>query len=142
IMLSVLFSVIARTAQPAIHQSAPALSMRAITAADSLAFYLIKVIWPENLCADYGRTPASIAAGTAPYFAWIIPVMLFAAAFAFHRRWPFGLAGICVFAAALIPVSGLVPFDFQEYSTVADRYTYLPLIGIAIAIAGLIAAAH
>jgi tetratricopeptide (TPR) repeat protein len=35
----------------------------------------------------------------------------------------------------------LVPFDFQEISTVADHYMYVPMIGIAMAAAALVDAA-
>jgi protein O-mannosyl-transferase len=34
-----------------------------------------------------------------------------------------------------LPVLGLVGFDFQRYSTVADRYMYLPMLGVALAAA-------
>jgi Flp pilus assembly protein TadD len=44
-----------------------------------------------------------------------------------------------VFAVALLPVLGLVPFDFQIYSTVADHYVYLAMLGPALALAWLIA---
>jgi Flp pilus assembly protein TadD len=33
-----------------------------------------------------------------------------------------------------LPVLGLVPFLFQAYSTVADRYTYLAMLGIALGV--------
>jgi Flp pilus assembly protein TadD len=45
------------------------------------------------------------------------------------------LAGAIVFVLGLLPILGLVPFDFQIYSTVADHYLYLPMLGIAIIIA-------
>ena len=31
-----------------------------------------------------------------------------------------------------LPVLGFVPFDFQIYSTVADHYLYLPMLGVGI----------
>jgi tetratricopeptide (TPR) repeat protein len=37
------------------------------------------------------------------------------------------------------PVLGLVPFQAQGQSTVADRYAYLPMIGVALLAAGLAA---
>ncbi|MHA0111556.1 hypothetical protein ACXYUI_31340, partial [Klebsiella pneumoniae] len=40
---------------------------------------------------------------------------------------------------ALIPVSGVLPFEFQANSTVADRYAYLPMLGFAGAAAFLFA---
>jgi tetratricopeptide (TPR) repeat protein len=45
------------------------------------------------------------------------------------------LAATLIFIAAILPVSGITPFAFQRYSTVADRYVYLAMLGIALAIA-------
>jgi tetratricopeptide (TPR) repeat protein len=47
-------------------------------------------------------------------------------------------AAILLFIAALVPVLGLIPFGFQEISTVADRYAHAALIGPAVALAWLI----
>jgi protein O-mannosyl-transferase len=41
--------------------------------------------------------------------------------------------------AALLPVLGLVPFDFQAVSTVADHYLYTAMVGVALAIASCLA---
>ena len=38
---------------------------------------------------------------------------------------------------ATLPTSGIVGFAFQRYSTVADRYMYLGMLGVAVAVAGL-----
>lgn len=40
-----------------------------------------------------------------------------------------------LFTAFLLPTLGLVPFVFQDYSTVADRFAYLALIGVGLVIA-------
>jgi len=52
-----------------------------------------------------------------------------AAALATRRRWPFFAVGWFWFAGMLLPVSGLVQTGLQS---VADRYTYLPGIGLAL----------
>ena len=39
---------------------------------------------------------------------------------------------------ALLPVSGLIPFDYQAISTVADRYAYLPMIAVAVLVAAAV----
>ena len=39
----------------------------------------------------------------------------------------------------MLPVLGLVVFEFQNYSTVADRYMYLAMLGPAMAVAFLVA---
>ena len=46
-----------------------------------------------------------------------------------------GYAGGRFREKGLLPVLGLIPFDFQHYSTVADRYAYLAMLGPAIALA-------
>jgi tetratricopeptide (TPR) repeat protein len=38
-------------------------------------------------------------------------------------------------AAAVLPVSGIVPFKGQNFSTVADRYFYLAMPGVALGVA-------
>jgi len=44
-------------------------------------------------------------------------------------------AGVFFFAAALLPTLGLIPFRFQTFSTVADRYSYLALLGPSLVLA-------
>jgi Flp pilus assembly protein TadD len=51
-----------------------------------------------------------------------------------HSYWGLWLAA-AVFSVGLLPVLGFVPFLFQGHSTVADRYTYLSLLGPAIGLA-------
>ena len=40
-----------------------------------------------------------------------------------------------MFVAGLLPTLGFVPFVFQNYSTVADRYVYLAMLGPALGLA-------
>src|SRR5262249_8156321 len=49
-----------------------------------------------------------------------------------HRRaW---LCALAIFVLGILPASGIVPFFFQYYSTVADRYAYLAMLGPSIAV--------
>ena len=48
------------------------------------------------------------------------------------------VAAVGVYWLAVLPVLGLVPFDFQSLSTVADHYLYLAMLGPAIAAAFLL----
>jgi tetratricopeptide (TPR) repeat protein len=57
----------------------------------------------------------------------------------FRGRTGFRLAAAW-FLAPLLPVLGLLPFDFQYFSSVADHYLYLPMIGVALAVAVLVPA--
>jgi tetratricopeptide (TPR) repeat protein len=53
-----------------------------------------------------------------------------------RRKWPFVLVGWFWFLGMLVPVAGIMQTENQSY---ADRYTYLPEIGLCIAIAWLAA---
>jgi tetratricopeptide (TPR) repeat protein len=134
-LLSLAFLVLTRHLQPAelIPDAAP-LYARPILALDAIAFYLFKVMWPVGLAPDYGWRPSALASQWWFYALWIVPL---ACGFALccWRRDRYLVLGMALFVAALAPTLGLVPFGFQEVSTVADRYAYLALLGVAIAIA-------
>ena len=110
---------------------------RPLEALDAVAFYFGKLFWPVNLAIDYGRTPRWVIDHRSAWVLWPLPILIVAAAILW-RRWRWGWVGIAIFVVALLPVLGFVPFEFQAFSTVADRYTYLPLFGIAIVFAGLL----
>ncbi len=113
--------------------------LRPFVAGDALAFYAWKVAWPFGLSPDHGRTPGAIAGSWWTYWAWIVPLALLVGAL--WRRWLHGGAGLIVMFVMLGPVLGLVTFHHQNISTVADRYAYLPMLGIAMAFAGLVSLA-
>ena len=116
---------------------AVALHVRPLIAADALAFYLYKLVWPLRLGVDYGRTPQlAVARGWVAY-TWVVPLAVTVLALLARRTAPLLGAALALFVIALLPVLGLVPFDFQAYSTVADHYTYLPMLGPALAAAWL-----
>lgn len=108
--------------------------MRPLIAADALAFYLGKVAWPSGLAADYGRSPDSVHAAGLVWWTWIIPAAV-AGILAIVKPWRIFLLPLGIFTAALLPTLGLVPFNFQVVSTVADRYAYFALLGPALALA-------
>ncbi|HMB71612.1 MAG TPA: tetratricopeptide repeat protein [bacterium] len=111
---------------------------RPVIAADALSFYLRKLVLPLNLLPDYGRTPAFVLESGRAAWTWLIPAALTAAVLRFRRdrRWT---VPALWFAAALSPVLGLIPFEFQNISTVADRYAYLALLGPALAVWAIVA---
>jgi Flp pilus assembly protein TadD len=105
---------------------------RPFIAGDALAFYLFKTVLPINLCIDYGRTPQSVISSGWGYVVWAIPASLFVLAYRHRRQRPMLFLGVLMFVAFVLANLGLVPFMYQGYSTVADRYAYLPLIGIGL----------
>jgi Flp pilus assembly protein TadD len=107
---------------------------RARMAAFATAFYAQKTLVPAGLsplyeAATHGRSGVAVAASVlfAIVVAWL--------AWALRRRAPaFTVAAVC-YLALLAPVSGLVSVGSQA---AADRYTYLPGIGWAIAAAAVV----
>lgn len=112
--------------------------MRPLVAADAFGFYTAKVVWPATLSADYGRAPDVARAAGWLSWTWIGPVVL-AGVLASAKTLRIYIVPLGIFAAALLPTLGLVPFNFQVVSTVADRYAYFALIGPALALAMIIA---
>jgi superkiller protein 3 len=107
---------------------------RPVIAVDALAFYLGKLFWPVSLGPDYGRSPLLVLHQGGWLLTGSVPVLLGFGVW-WGRRWLAGVTlGAQFFAVALLPVSGWIPFFFQGYSTVADRYVYLAIIGPALAV--------
>jgi tetratricopeptide (TPR) repeat protein len=111
---------------------------RPLLALDALAFYLFKVVVPWPLAADYGWRPSVLVGQWWFYALWLLPAAI-AGGLAWRRQIDFWLVGLLWFALALLPVLGLVPFSFQYVSTVADRYAYLAMFGVAWIVAALVA---
>jgi tetratricopeptide (TPR) repeat protein len=104
---------------------------RVANALTAYAAYLGQSVWPRGLAVFYPHPadalPAWRVAGSAALLA-----ALSAAAFALRRTRPWWLIGWLWFLGTLVPVIGLVQVGGQAR---ADRYTYLPLVGLAIAVA-------
>jgi protein O-mannosyl-transferase len=109
--------------------------LRPLIAGDALAFYLYKLVLPIRLGLFYDRTPQAVIEHGWIWFTWIFPVVVFGLVCWFGRkvRWP--VAAVLLFIAGVLPVLGLIPFAFQTYSTVADHYLYLSMLGPALALA-------
>ena len=96
----------------------------------SFAAYIAKSFWPTNLIPFY-RHPNTIE--PIPLVASIILLaVLTTAAVLWIKRRPYFFAGLSWFIVTLIPVIGLVQVGRQAR---ADRYMYIPLIGLSIIIA-------
>jgi len=114
------------------------LASRPLIAADALAWYAWKTIVPIHLAIDYGRSPHAVLLGSLLWAKLAIVIVALAPIALATRRWPWVGAAAVVWVAALLPVLGLVPFAYQYYSTVADRYAYLAMLGVSIAVASLL----
>ncbi len=105
---------------------------RPIIALDTIAFYVSKLALPFNLAPDYSRNPVMLIHHWTAWISWLIPALC---GYFLWKRGKNTLLPLAFFFIPLIPVLGLVPFYFQIFSTVADRYTYFSLFGIALLIA-------
>jgi len=90
--------------------------------------YLGQAFWPSRLAVFY-PFPTSLSAGEIVLAVGII-VLITATAIFLLRRQPYLAVGWFWYLGMLVPVIGLVQVGVQAR---ADRYTYLPLIGIFIA---------
>jgi tetratricopeptide (TPR) repeat protein len=126
----------------------PTVGERLQVAADALTFYLAKVLVPYPLAVDYGRTPQFVLhlPGWRVALSLLMLIAAVAAvATALLRPRPAGpghwrswvSCGGAVFLLSVAPNLGLVPFGFQQYSTVSDHYLYLALLGGSLAAGGL-----
>jgi hypothetical protein len=100
-------------------------SFRLAGAAVSYVAYLGKLLFPRNLAVFYPvplEIPAWETAGAVALLATITAFAVWKA-----RRAPWLLAGWLWFLGTLVPVIGLVQVGRQA---MADRYTYLPSIGL------------
>jgi tetratricopeptide (TPR) repeat protein len=96
----------------------------------SIIAYLLKALWPARLAIMYPfRQPVPAWELIASLIAFALLTWLCVSQ---RRRRPWLLLGWLWYLGMLLPVSGLVPVGWQA---MADRYTYLPLIGITLAVA-------
>jgi tetratricopeptide (TPR) repeat protein len=105
------------------------LEVRVKNAAVSYVVYIAKSAWPADLAVYYPHRGADLSDWQAAGSATLV-VALTVAAVALRRKAPYLLAGWLWYLGTLVPVIGLVQVGTQGY---ADRYTYLPQIGLLIA---------
>lgn len=102
---------------------------RIATALVNYGLYLGKLAWPTNLAVFYPLMPADtgLAASAA-----LLLLATSALAVVVARRVPAVPVGWLWFLVTLVPVIGLVQVGGQQ---IADRYSYVPSIGIFVALA-------
>ena len=113
---------------------------RPLIAADAVAFYLQKFIWPDAMSMDFGhRTDRVISQGWQLTTLATLSLAFFALCWSIWRRNRIVLVIAFMFIVPLLPVLGFVPFGFQAFSTVGARYAYLSLLGLALLVYYLLA---
>lgn len=94
----------------------------------SYLLYIQKMVWPYHLSIIYPHP------GTHPTWLILSAVLIFSAltacALFFAKKRPFLIIGWLWFLSMLIPVIGIIQVGLQS---MADRYTYLPMVGLFLA---------
>jgi tetratricopeptide (TPR) repeat protein len=106
------------------------LAERVANAVLATAAYLGDAFWPSGLAAFYPHPIAALATGRVLAAAALL-LGLTAVLVATAARHPYGIVGWLWFLGTLVPVIGLVQVGMQAR---ADRYTYVPLVGLAVAV--------
>ena len=105
------------------------LSWRVANSLVSYAKYLFLTFWPQGLAIYYPSVDYT------PAWQWVTAVILLVVitAVAFHnaKERPYVISGWLWFLGTLVPVIGLVQIGSQA---MADRYTYVPSIGLFVAL--------
>jgi tetratricopeptide (TPR) repeat protein len=113
----------------AINEQAPLL-LKLQTALLAYGNYLVKTILPVNLAASYPLRPAPAPLACAICLAAMVSISAATILLARHGR-GYAAVGWFWFLGMIAPVSGIVLIGDQS---MADRYTYLSLIGLFIAV--------
>ena len=106
-------------------------SARIANALVSYATYLGQFFYPVGLAVFYPHRVDNLPTWQV-VGALLLLAGIGAAAVIFRRRCPYALVGWCWYLGMLVPVIGLMQVGSQA---MADRYTYLPQIGLAMGLA-------
>ena len=104
------------------------LSWRITNALAAYLVYIWQMIWPADLALIYshpGKLPIWQVAGAA-----VVLIAVTLGVLALRKRSPYLMVGWGWYVIMLLPVIGLVQVGGQAH---ADRYTYLPQIGLCLA---------
>lgn len=107
------------------------LKIRIANALVSYISYVIKTVWPINLAVFYPHPGATLPLWQSCGAGGLIAGAIFLAASS-AKRYPYITVGLFWFLGTLVPVIGLVQVGEQG---MADRYTYVPLIGLFMIVA-------
>jgi len=108
------------------------LALRLEYAIVSYTQYIGKALWPARLSPFYPH-PDSVAAWQVACAALLLAIVT-AGVVAFRRSRPYLLVGWFFFLGTLVPMLGLEGVGYQGKQGIADRYAYLPLLGLFIMI--------
>jgi cytochrome c-type biogenesis protein CcmH/NrfG len=110
-------------------------AVRINNAAVSYVMYVWQMLWPVRLAVFYPHPEHRLSLATI-IFCLLLLISITAVAIALRKQRPYLITGWLWYLGMLVPVIGLVQVGWQGR---ADRYTYLPQIGLYIAITWAVA---
>ena len=120
---------------------------RPLIAGDAIIFYLQKIMIPIDFALDYGRHPRLVMGNAwllfrslMPYCGVAMGIWIWLKRPALRYRLP--LIAAAVFILGLLPSLGFLPFGYQFFSTVCDRYAYLAVLGPSILLCSMLNNLH
>jgi tetratricopeptide (TPR) repeat protein len=105
---------------------------RCLVAGYSLFFYIQKIITPFPLVACYGYTPDIVVSNPFSFIALFACILLLVFLYLKRNSLPDLFTAFMIIVVCVFPVLGFISFEYQHYSTVADRYIYMGLMGVAL----------
>ena len=106
------------------------LALRIENALVSYVSYIVTMFWPRGLAVFY-PFPVAMAAWQ-PVVAALAIACVSGLVWAGYRKYPYLAAGWFSYLGTLVPVIGLVQVGSQSH---ADRYMYVPMVGLLIMLA-------
>jgi len=97
----------------------------------SYVSYVLKAIWPHNL-AYYYPYPIGTFSVWQVWGTGLLIISAISGAIYLAKQYPYVSVGLFWYLGTLVPVIGLIQVSDQA---MADRYTYIPLIGLFIVVA-------
>lgn len=129
LLFSAVFSLVTLNAQKqtisSIYSVTPV--MRVCNSLQAYGLYLRKMLWPSDLAILYPFPTSVPVRGAALSVIFLLAVTAVAVWMRGKRPWL--LVGWMWYIGMLVPVIGIIQVGFQS---MADRYSYLPLVGIYI----------
>jgi Flp pilus assembly protein TadD len=107
------------------------LGVRLANAAVAYIDYLLKMLWPVKLAVLYPHPGNSLPAWHVAASAVALAALTYLAARSVRNKMPYVAVGWFWYVITLLPVIGLIQVGKQA---MADRYTYIPSIGVFVAV--------
>ncbi len=109
------------------------LSTRIANAPVAFVTYLVKTFWPHSMSIYYPFLDDIQL--TQAFLALLLIIIITAAVILMTKRLPYLFVGWFWFAITIAPVIGIIEISYSAPCAMADRYHYLPSIGISLMVA-------